>query len=58
MRLTSLMRVGVDVRSEVMRVAVEEVAAAGILFVAAGGNRKSDQLFYPAAFDHTIGGSD
>ena len=46
---------GVDVRSEVMRVAVEEVAAAGILFVAAGGNRKSDQLFYPAAFDHTIG---
>ena len=45
---------GVDVRSEVMRLAVEEVHAAGLLFVAAGGNRKSDQLFYPAAFDHTI----
>jgi subtilisin family serine protease len=46
---------GVDVRSEVMRITVEEAAQAEVLFVAAGGNRQSSQLFYPAAFDDTIG---
>lgn len=46
---------GVDIRSELMRTAVEEVADADVLFVAAGGNRQSEQLFYPAAFENTIG---
>jgi len=46
---------GVDVRSEIMRALVEEAAEADVLFVAAGGNRQSDQLFYPAAFDDTVG---
>ena len=46
---------GVDVRSEIMRTLVEEAAEADVLFIAAGGNRQSNQLFYPAAFDHTIG---
>ena len=46
---------GVDIRSELMRTAVEEAAEADVLFVAAGGNRQSEQLFYPAAFENTIG---
>ncbi len=46
---------GVDIRSELMRTAVEEAAQADVLFVAAGGNRQSEQLFYPAAFDDTVG---
>lgn len=46
---------GVDVRSEIMRTLVEEAAEADVLFIAAGGNRQSNQLFYPAAFDNTIG---
>jgi subtilisin family serine protease len=46
---------GVDIRSELMRTAVEEAAEADVLFVAAGGNRRSEQLFYPAAFENTIG---
>src|SRR5207247_7263284 len=41
-------------KSRALEEVIAEAHAAGVLFVAAAGNDNSENLFYPAAYDHVI----
>ncbi|KYF50397.1 hypothetical protein BE04_32600 [Sorangium cellulosum] len=49
------MSFGAKTPSSFLRTAIEKAADKGVLCVAAAGNQGSDQVNYPAAFDHVIG---
>ncbi len=46
---------GNNERSRALEEVIREVHEAGLLFIAAAGNDNSDNLFYPAAYEHAIG---
>ena len=45
---------GSDTESRAMREVIEEVTAQGIVFIAAAGNDKTSDPFYPASFEDTL----
>lgn len=46
---------GNNERSRALEEVIREAHQAGVIFIAAAGNDNSDNLFYPAAYEHVIG---